>query len=154
MSARLLACWFAAACAIIAFAGAPLAQGVKSDQEILMQLERDWDAALHRNDAKFIERLLADEFIATYDDGTRADKKRELEIAASFNQAVQASSLDQFTIRIYGDTAVVWFRLRMIGPKQGKPVELALHYTDVWVMRDGRWQCVSSQSTRINQASK
>jgi len=24
-----------------------------------------------------------------------------------------------------------------------------LRYTDVWVVRDGRWQCVSSQSTRV-----
>ena len=31
------------------------AQSVKSDQEILMELERKWDAAFHSNDAKFIE---------------------------------------------------------------------------------------------------
>jgi len=24
-----------------------------------------------------------------------------------------------------------------------------LRYTDVWLVRDGRWQCVSSQSTRV-----
>jgi ketosteroid isomerase-like protein len=141
-------------CALAALPTGASAQDVKSDQDILMQLERDWDAALRRNDTTFIERLLADEFIATYDDGTRADRKRELEVAATFNQAVEASSLDQFTIRVYGNTAVVWFRLRMIGTKQGKQVELALHYTDVWVMRDGRWQCVSSQSTRISPPTK
>jgi hypothetical protein len=26
---------------------------------------------------------------------------------------------------------------------------LILRYTDVWIVRDGRWQCVSSQSTRV-----
>ena len=57
------------------------AQRVRSDQDILMQLERDWDAAFHRHDAAFIETLLADEFVATYDNGVRGDKARELERA-------------------------------------------------------------------------
>ena len=36
---------------------------VRSDQEILIQLEHDWDAAFHRHDAAFIDRILAEEFI-------------------------------------------------------------------------------------------
>ena len=51
---------------------APL-QRVQSDQEILIQLERDWDTAYHNADVAFIERLLADEFMGTYGDGTRCD---------------------------------------------------------------------------------
>lgn len=142
----------ATGCFVVALAASLSAQNVKSDQETLMQLERDWDAAFRRNDAKAVERLLADEFIATYEDGTRADKKREIEIAATFNQAVEESAQDEFTIRVFGNTAVVWFRLRLVGPIQGKRTELTYHYTDVWVIRDGRWQCVSSHSTRVNPA--
>ena len=44
------------------------AQDVKSDQQVLIELEQRWDAAFHSGDAKFIETLLADEFIATYGD--------------------------------------------------------------------------------------
>lgn len=122
---------------------------VKSDQDVLIELERGWDAAFHRNDVKFIERILADEFIATYGDGTRGDKAKELQIAATFNAQVDSSSLDDFTIKIYRDTAVVWFTQRMTGPVKGKPVEIVSRYIDVFVMRDGRWQCVASQSTRM-----
>ena len=125
------------------------AQGVKSDQQTLIDLERRWNMAFHTGDVKFIESILDDDFIATYEDGVRADKKKELAQAASFNQQIDASSMDDFTIRIYGNTAVVWFTLRIIGPIQGKPVELTLRYTDVWVLRDGKWKCVSSQSTRF-----
>ena len=126
------------------------AQGVKSDQETLIDLEKRWNMAFHSGDVKFIESILHDDFIATYEDGVRADKKKELEQAASFNQQIDASAMEDFTIRIYGNTAVVWFTLRLIGPVQGKPVEIALRYTDVWVLRDGQWKCVSSQSTRFN----
>jgi ketosteroid isomerase-like protein len=127
------------------------AQRVRSDQETLMQLERDWDAAFRTNNTAFVDSILADEFIATYEDGARADKKKELELAASFNQQIDASSLDEFTVQIHRDTAVVWFTLHLIGPMQGKPVELTYRYLDVWVYRDGKWLCVASQSTRLTK---
>lgn len=125
------------------------AQEVKSDQQTLMDLERRWNMAFHSGDVKFIESILDDDFIATYEDGVRADKKKELAQAEAFNQQIDASAMDDFTIRIYGNTAVVWFTLRLLGPMQGKQVEIALRYTDVWVLRDGKWKCVSSQSTRF-----
>jgi ketosteroid isomerase-like protein len=130
-------------------ASAADAQGVQSDQDILMQLERDWDAAFHRHDVAFIEGILADEFIATYDNGVRANKARELELAADRSQQIESSSLDEFIVKTYRDTAVVWFTLHLAGTSQGRPLNLTLRYTDVWVFRDARWQCVSSHSTRL-----
>ena len=130
-------------------ASAADAQGVQSDQDILMQLERDWDAAFHRHDVGFIEGILADEFIATYDNGVRANKARELELAADRSQQIESSSLDEFIVKTYRDTAVVWFTLHLAGTSQGRPLNLTLRYTDVWVFRDARWQCVSSHSTRL-----
>ncbi|NOT28577.1 MAG: nuclear transport factor 2 family protein [Acidobacteria bacterium] len=140
-------CFVIAASTLTASAGG--GQRVRSDQDILMQLERDWDAAFHRHDVAFIEGLLADEFIATYDNGVRADKARELELAADRSQQIDASSLDEFIVKTYRDTAVVWFTLHLTGTSQGRPLNLTLRYTDVWVLRDGRWQCVSSHSTRL-----
>jgi ketosteroid isomerase-like protein len=124
-------------------------QRVRSDQEILIQLERDWDAALHRADADFIETILADEYIATYPDGSRGDKAKELALTASFNQAVESSMVDEFTVKVYGDTAVVWFTQHVTGSSQGRTLEVTYRYVDVFVIRDGRWQCVTSQSTRV-----
>jgi ketosteroid isomerase-like protein len=123
---------------------------VLSDQDILMQLERDWDEAFLRKDIPFIEKILADEFIAVYGDGSRGDKAKELKLTADFDQQIFGSSVGDFTVRIYGDTAVVWLTKRMLGPKDGKPIEVAYRYIDVFVLRDGRWQCVASQSTRVN----
>jgi ketosteroid isomerase-like protein len=124
---------------------------VKSDQEILIQLEHDWDAAFHRHDAAFIDRILAEEFIVTYDNGVRADRTVELELATSLNENIESSTLDEFIVKEFGNTAVVWFTLHLVGPVNGKPVQNDYRFTDVFVMRDGRWQCVSSQSTRIDR---
>ncbi|HEY7447593.1 MAG TPA: nuclear transport factor 2 family protein [Vicinamibacterales bacterium] len=123
---------------------------VESDQQILIKLEQRWNEAFYSKDIAFIETILADEFIATYEDGSRGDKARELALAAEFNQQVESAIQDEFAVKVYRDTAVVWFTLRLVGIKQGQRAELMLRYTDVWIMRDGRWQCVSSQSTRFS----
>lgn len=122
---------------------------VRSDQEILIQLEHDWNDAFYRKDLAFIERVLADEFVATYEDGTLGDKAKELALVAEFNQQVESAIQDDFTVRVYRDSAVVWFTLRLVGIRQGQRAELSLRFTDVFVWRDNRWQCVSSQSTKV-----
>ena len=122
---------------------------VRSDQQILVQLERDWDAAFQRKDARFIESVLADEFVATYGDGSRGDKAKELMLAAEFNKQIDSSTQDEFSVKVYGDTAVVWFTQRLVGPSKGRQLEVTFRYVDVFVWRTGRWQCVSSQSTRV-----
>jgi ketosteroid isomerase-like protein len=126
---------------------------VRSDQQILVQLERDWDAAFQRKDIRFIEMILADEFVATYGDGSRGDKAKELKLAAEFNKQIDSSTQEEFLVKIYGDTAVVWFTQRLVGPSKGQKLEVTFRYVDVFVWRDGRWQCVSSQSTRVAPAA-
>jgi hypothetical protein len=125
------------------------AQDVKSDQDVLIDLERQWDAAFHRQDATFIEGVLAEEFIATYGDGSRGDKAKELSLVRESNQQVDSRRLDNFIVKVYRDTAVVWFTQYLVGPVKGKPTEVQYQYMDVWVIRDGRWQAVASQSTRV-----
>ena len=99
---------------------------------------------------EFLDSILADDFIVTYDDGARGDKARELALAESFNQRVISATQEDFIVQVYDDAAVVWFTLRVVGIRRGQEAEIVLRYTDVWVVRDGRWQCVSSQSTRVD----
>jgi hypothetical protein len=123
---------------------------VKSDQQILIELEQSWNEAFYQKNVALIETLLADEFVATYDDGSRGDKARELALVTAFDQQVQSAIQDEFTVKVYGNTAVVWFTLHLVGTRQGQRAEVTLRYTDVFVVRNGRWQCVSSQSTKVN----
>jgi ketosteroid isomerase-like protein len=115
----------------------------------LIQLERDWDAAFFRSDTAFIDRVLAAEFMVTYPDGSRGDRAKELANAAAFNQQVESSTLSEFTVQVHGETAIVWFTRRLVGPSKGKRLEIVHRYLDVFVRRDGRWQCVATQSVRV-----
>jgi ketosteroid isomerase-like protein len=149
------ALWFLFCGVLASVSLAPLSASqdtpVKSEQQILVDLERAWNEAFYRKDLAAIGKILADEFVATYDDGTRGDRAKELELAAAFNQQVESAVQDDFTVKVYRDAAVVWFTLHLVGVRQGQRAELTLQYTDVFVFRDERWQCVSSQSTRVSQ---
>jgi hypothetical protein len=49
----------------VAATAASAQRRVKSDQETLIELEERWDTAFHNHDQKFIDTLLADEFVVT-----------------------------------------------------------------------------------------
>jgi ketosteroid isomerase-like protein len=120
------------------------------EEQELIDLERAWGKAFVAKDLRFIERVLADEFVATYGDGTRGDKAAEMAQTIDFDQRVDSSVLDSFRVRTYGDMAIVWFSRHMTGPKSGKIVSITYRFVDVFVKRAGRWQCVSSQSTKVS----
>jgi ketosteroid isomerase-like protein len=52
-------------------------------------------------------------------------------------------------VRTYGDTGVVNSRVRMTGATNGTPFDNQLLLTHVWVKKDGRWQLVTHQTTRL-----
>jgi ketosteroid isomerase-like protein len=129
--------------------GASQTSRVQSDQEILIGLERRWNESVYSKDIDFIDSILADDFTATYENGETGDRRKELQLVADFNQQVESAIQDDFVVRVYRETAVVSFTLHLVGIKQGARTGLDLRYTDVWVMRDGRWRCVSTHSTRV-----
>jgi len=126
-------------------------RSMQGDRETLIQLEQDWDEAFRNKDVAFVENVLAEEFMATYGDGTRVNRAQELEMIANFNLQIDSSTVDEFTVNLYDDTAVVWFTQHLVGPSQGQSLELTYRYMDVFVFRDDRWQCVASQSTQVTE---
>jgi len=142
--------WFMLVVAMGVAGSASQQRPVQSDQEVLVDLEQRWNAAFYRKDAAFIETILADDFVATYDDGSRGDKAKELALAAAFAQQVESAVPDEFTVKVYRDTAVVRFTLRVVGLRKGERATTVLRYTDVWIVRNGGWQCVSSHSTQVS----
>jgi hypothetical protein len=86
MKLRHLLCCVLAAVVSAATIAAAQRPPVESDQQILIELERGWNDAFYRKDVAFISNLLADEFVATYDDGSQGDKAKELALATQFNQ--------------------------------------------------------------------
>ncbi|HZC25052.1 MAG TPA: nuclear transport factor 2 family protein, partial [Candidatus Binatia bacterium] len=54
------------------------------------------------------------------------------------------------TVYLYGDTAIVTSSYRTKGTINGKPFVHHGRFTDTWIKREGKWQCIANQETLTN----
>ena len=112
----------------------------------LIELVRKWDAANVSRDIATLDHILADEFTLT---GT--PKKAYLAFIKSPNTVIESAVSDNFDVRVYKDMAVLIARDTVTLIQNGVKVVETFRYIDVWVKRDGRWQCVVTESHPIKQ---
>jgi hypothetical protein len=119
--------------------------------EQLTQLVRDFLGNVPKGDKKVFDSFFADDVIYTRSAGVTVDKAeilRNVDVrAVSEPQATYEA--DGFTVHPYGDTAVVNFRLVMHNVNQGKAETVYFRNTGTFLKRNGRWQAVAWQATRV-----
>ncbi len=126
----------------------PVRSQVVSADQALKDLERQWMEGFKNRDEVILNRVLADDFIFTDDQGQTFNKAQYIE-AATKAIKVESYSLDDLTTRVYGDTGVVVGRWTGKFTVDGKPASGDFRFTDTFVKRLGRWLVVASQDTRI-----
>ena len=120
------------------------------EQETLMQSERDWAQAWSKKDPKALD-FETDEYTYTDYDGTVTSRADDAKLLKSPTFAL-TYSVDDMKARVLGDTGVVIGRQTQKGTNDGRDIGGVFRFTDTWVKRDGRWQCVASQITRIEKS--
>ena len=122
----------------------------KVEQEI-RRLEREWFDSYVRGDRAAFDRIVADDALMTYGNGKVGNKSEAIaEIKAPADASYSLTS-DDVKVRVYGDTAIVTGRVTEKGTFNGRSLNSQSRYTDVWVRRNGRWQVVAAQNTRLPQ---
>ena len=108
-----------------------------------------WDQAIVRKDRAAIEANMADDF-------RQIDGRGNVETKASFvaglvspDLVIDPYTVEDFDVRVYGDTALLSGRTRMTGRYQGEAFSSHYRYIDIYVRRDGAWKIVSVQISRI-----
>jgi ketosteroid isomerase-like protein len=135
------------------FSGRASAQQDKVQQE-LVQIERDWCSALEKKDAAVLSRILADDYAAVASRGFPSDKAGDL-AGLKDSDLLTSCVDDNVKVRLFGDTAVVMGHGRRSGTYKGAPYkDRQVYYTDVFVRRNGRWQCVASEGTPAGASQK
>ncbi len=69
----------------------------------------------------------------------------------SGGRKLEAFGIADVEVRAYGDTAVVTSRATLKGQRQGLNISGQYRGIDVYVKKQGRWQVVAAQATRIAQ---
>ena len=118
-------------------------------EEELLKLEKEFAQAIVKNDAEAIGQFLADDWVIIDADGGIINKARFLGVVESGALTHEMMESDDVEVRIYGDSAVVSGLTRTKGKFMGQDFSTQERATDVFVMQNGRWQCVFSQLTRF-----
>jgi ketosteroid isomerase-like protein len=107
-------------------------------------------AALVGNDFTALDRILGDDLTYTHSSGQTDGKPQFIEaLKAGRTKYVSLDTLHS-QVRVYGKTAVMTGRMDVRILTNGQPVPLIpLKFTSVWVQRNGQWQFVAWQSTRV-----
>ncbi len=120
------------------------------EQEGLMQRERDGAQAFLKADARFIAALEADEYVyADYDGAVYYGRAGDVDSLNDGSLTFKTFDVDDMKAMVYGDTGVVVGRMTQNYTWKGSNVTGVFRFTDTFVERDGRWQLVASQVTRI-----
>jgi ketosteroid isomerase-like protein len=136
-----------------AFAQAKPAAPAKSasvEQE-LIKLENDWNNAMVKRDVAALSRILADDWTIIDPDGTITTKTEFLADFKSGVDAYTSAVADEMKARVYGDAAVVLGRDTVKEQHKGKDISGQYRFTDTWIKKAGRWQCVASAFSKIAQ---
>jgi ketosteroid isomerase-like protein len=138
---------------LLTLASGVLAQTAPDAAE-LTKLLNDFLAGASRNDAAIHDRFWADDLIYTRSAGRRVDKAEVMRDVRNSPAPKPADPKTIYTaedIRIqqYGDTAVVAFRLVATTDTGGVKQIANLLNSGTFVKRNGKWQVVNWQSTRM-----
>ena len=122
-------------------------QGV---DDILRGIENGLAAAWVGRDRAFIDATLADDWCVTDAAGRILTKAQVLEEGFVSGER-RLVSLDDINVRPFGDWAVVTGRSHVEGRYQGEVKNVTLRFTDVFALRDARWQIVASHDTLLKE---
>ncbi|MFG6458297.1 nuclear transport factor 2 family protein [Roseateles sp. BYS96W] len=108
-----------------------------------------WDRAIVAKDRAAIVANMADDFRQIDGQGNVENLRSFVDGLVSPALVIDPYTVEDFEVRLYGDTALLSGRTRMTGRYDGKPFSSHYRYIDVYVRRAGAWKIVSVQITPL-----
>lgn len=119
------------------------------------KLEAQLNEAVVKGDLHFFDQTFAEDFTHTSHAGVFRTKAQWManhrrETGKPAPSPYDSFEVDDLSVRVYGDTAVVTGRSTPRGrDSKGQAITGRFRFTRVWVKRSGQWQVVAFQGTRI-----
>jgi ketosteroid isomerase-like protein len=123
-----------------------------TDENDVLQFERDACKAFLDADVTALESVLTPDFTLTLSNGevnTRTDEINELRSGKVHYDVFENYDM---LARLYGnDTAVVLGKTRVKGTADDKPFDRVVQFTDTLIKRDGRWQLAAGHVSQLQK---
>jgi ketosteroid isomerase-like protein len=120
---------------------------VADDKTSVAALDTEYQAAVQKNDAATMARILADDFVLVTGSGKTYTKGDLLADARSGNPPYEHNDELEKTVRVWGDTAIVTVKLWEKGIDSGKPFDHTFWFSDTYVRTAAGWKYVFGQSS-------
>lgn len=134
-------------------AGCAAIPSTEADTRRLLAAQADaWDKALIAKDRAGIEANMAPEFVQMRGSGQLVSREQFIKDVLDPSFSMDPYTVEDWEARLFGDTALVYGRIRMSGLAEGQRWAVHFRYIDTYVRRNGRWQVVSVQVTPMPKA--
>lgn len=123
----------------------------------ILKLEREWVDSNRTHNPEAVKRIVADNAVIVYPDGSTATKADEVKTIESGSITADSFEILEPKVTVIdADAAFITGRGvikngKNVVPGQKKPIDISGEYRflDVYAKRDGKWQVVASQATKI-----
>jgi len=117
------------------------------DLKTVAALDTEYQAAVKRNDAAAMDKILAEDFVLVTGRGKTYLKADLLAEARNKSTVYERQEEIEQKVRVWGDTAVVTALLWMKGSSEGKPFERKLWFSDTYVRTPAGWKYLFGQAS-------
>lgn len=119
----------------------------------LRDIEDKWEASIALHDPSVAQAYLADDYRGVNSKGKVMNKSSLLAEIKKDTDTYTSAKNGKMDVRVYGGKfAVVMGTSTEVGKsKDGKPFKRSFRWTDAWVDRNGKWQCVASQAMLLSK---
>ncbi len=125
---------------------APCPTGEAKDGAALVQMEQHWARALEQRDAAALGCILAEEFEDADPSGKLADRAATLAQVAKRRDV--HNELSELHAHVHGDMGYIRGLATATDPQM--KVVARVRFTDIYVYREGRWQCVAGHESLVS----
>jgi ketosteroid isomerase-like protein len=113
----------------------------------LRDIEDKWEASIMSHDPSVAQAYLGNDYRGVSSKGKIMSKSSLLAEIKKDTDTYTSAKNGNLDIRVYGPFAVVMGTSTEVGKaKDGKAFKRSYRWTDAWVERNGKWQCVASQA--------
>jgi ketosteroid isomerase-like protein len=114
-------------------------------------MENAWEAAVGKHDAASVEGFIAADFMGVSSKNKFTNRSDVIDEFKKDKDTYKSAKNEKLNVKMFGPSVtVVTGRAREVGTgKDGKAFDRTFLFTDTWMMRGGKWQCVASHITKI-----
>ena len=115
----------------------------------IIELENQRIQAMTGKDIDALNKILADDLSYCHSSARLETKEDFISSITSGRTSYQSIDRDDVEVRQYGDTAVVTGQGKFHVISNGQDLRFQVRFTDVYAKREGVWQMVAWQSTKL-----